>query len=382
MTYAEEKIALAELVEKVAAETKVALTAHVDVADEPLAIYVKDMPARELLEQVAELFDYRWSRRATATTGARKNGDADRGRWPVVGVAPPRYEIWQDVASKQREEALAARAPGRRACGGCAPNWPSMWRWRALPEGEIHALAAGAEARERIRQLLRPDGQGASATPFAGGGALYQRGLLARRLDSAITRALALLLGEMTPDQWDTVAKKGLLNFSTTPVFGEESPCRGHRGHPALRPAHPAASGAGRIPTRPPSIARPWNCCGSRSASAQDQWAAATGFRAQVRLQTASGIGGAVTLTAKVLPLAERCAGRRTRRFSVTKTSSQIVALPPARWSASHTAIWKKSARGPKATRFSASAPRSPRAPRRGRRALASRELSAGDCLT
>src|SRR5216684_782280 len=52
VTYTETKIPLGELVQKVAADTGVTLTAAPGVSDEPVAVVVKDMPARELLEQL------------------------------------------------------------------------------------------------------------------------------------------------------------------------------------------------------------------------------------------------------------------------------------------------------------------------------------------
>src|SRR5947209_445520 len=58
VTYTETKIPLGELVEKVAGDAGVKLSAARDVADEPVAVVVQDMPARELLEQLAGLLDY------------------------------------------------------------------------------------------------------------------------------------------------------------------------------------------------------------------------------------------------------------------------------------------------------------------------------------
>src|SRR5687768_12974643 len=63
ITYSETKISLRELLQKVAADAGVKLTAAADVADEPVTVVVKEMPAHELLEQLADLLDYRWSRR-------------------------------------------------------------------------------------------------------------------------------------------------------------------------------------------------------------------------------------------------------------------------------------------------------------------------------
>jgi hypothetical protein len=95
VTYTETKIPLGELVAKVAADTGVPLTAARDVADEPVAVVVKEFPARELLEQLADLLDYRWSRRATGVQVFRSSGVQDR-----QGPSPPEH--------------LNARTPERR----------------------------------------------------------------------------------------------------------------------------------------------------------------------------------------------------------------------------------------------------------------------------
>ena len=58
VTYSETKIPLGELLARVAADTGVALTAASDVADEPVAVVATDVPARELMDQLAELLDY------------------------------------------------------------------------------------------------------------------------------------------------------------------------------------------------------------------------------------------------------------------------------------------------------------------------------------
>src|SRR6266542_884343 len=65
VTYSETKIPLGELVQLVAAETHVRLTAARAVSDEPVAVVVKEYPARQLLEQLAGLLDYQWGRQGT-----------------------------------------------------------------------------------------------------------------------------------------------------------------------------------------------------------------------------------------------------------------------------------------------------------------------------
>src|SRR5207249_8205970 len=86
VTYTETKIPLGELVHTVAIDTGVSLAAVKEVADEPVAVVVREMPARRLLEELAALLDYQWTQR---------RGEDAAG-----------YLIWQDPASKQREEAL------------------------------------------------------------------------------------------------------------------------------------------------------------------------------------------------------------------------------------------------------------------------------------
>jgi hypothetical protein len=80
VTYTETKIPLGELIQKVADDTGVPLTASKDVADEPVAVVVKGLPARELLEQLADLLDYQWSRRAVGAAGLQPGGEDREGK--------------------------------------------------------------------------------------------------------------------------------------------------------------------------------------------------------------------------------------------------------------------------------------------------------------
>ena len=84
VTYTEAKIPLGELVQKVAADTGVPLVAVPEVADEPVAVIVKEIPARELLEQLADLLDYTWSRRTGHPTPNTPHPPSRSGRiWPA-----------------------------------------------------------------------------------------------------------------------------------------------------------------------------------------------------------------------------------------------------------------------------------------------------------
>src|SRR5688500_7460783 len=54
------KIPLGEALAEITRQTGVKLVALERAADEPVALYVKEQPAAEVLRQVAELFGYFW----------------------------------------------------------------------------------------------------------------------------------------------------------------------------------------------------------------------------------------------------------------------------------------------------------------------------------
>ena len=77
----------------ITADTGVSLTAAREVADEPVAVVVKQYPAGKLLQELAELLDYTWSRRTTdprpppPADGRRAEAGQD-GYAEAVGVDP------------------------------------------------------------------------------------------------------------------------------------------------------------------------------------------------------------------------------------------------------------------------------------------------------
>ena len=96
---------LGELVPKVSADTGVRLTSAPSVADEPVAVVVKELPARELLEQLADLLDYRWQRLESGSKARRTEAEAPAaGRAPspsqdrAPGIQRPitGFEMWQE----------------------------------------------------------------------------------------------------------------------------------------------------------------------------------------------------------------------------------------------------------------------------------------------
>jgi hypothetical protein len=199
VSYTETKIPLGELVEKVAADTGVKLTATADVADEPVALVVKQLPARELLEQLADLLDYRWARR----------GKEDA--W--------RYVIWQDLGGKQREAALraAAFADAERRLREETGRWAEMAR---LTDAQIQAMRDSA-AKQLEKMAALPWDQQQSLLRSPERRQSIDQGQRARVLSRPIIRTLADLAGSLTSEQWALLRGRRRLVFSSQPGNGE-----------------------------------------------------------------------------------------------------------------------------------------------------------------
>jgi beta-lactamase regulating signal transducer with metallopeptidase domain len=267
VTYTEVKIPLGELMQKVADDTDVSLTAAKEVADEPVAIVVKEMPARQLLEELAELLDYRWRKvgQAVSLPGARKR-QAD---------SLPHYEIYQDVAGKQREEAARQAVYGEVeqrfreevARTVAAASRPLAEIQRLNAENERHqeegkALRGAARQAYFERLRARPDAQ------------LYG---LARELASPVKRGMGLLIGRLATDQWAALRRGEMLTFSTEPQRGE-LPLSADlvQGFRTARPSMASgfSYGPGEIGERERR----------QEAEAAEKWQAATGYRVTLEM--------------------------------------------------------------------------------------------------
>jgi hypothetical protein len=248
VTYSETKIPLGELVARVAADTGVPLTAARDVADEPVAVVVTDFPARELLEQLADLLDYRWSRRTSGVQVFRSPGVQGRPDAPTARQAngasperqntrtpkrpsppehlntrrperPVRFEIYQDLASKQREEAL------RRAqsAGTEQRFWEEMAICREIagktPEEMQRLGEEMTRWNERMRQLTPEERQALLGAPE------FQRQNLRYRLVASLwppfKRSLAGLMTRLSPEQWSVLRDGRQLHYSSDPQKGQ-----------------------------------------------------------------------------------------------------------------------------------------------------------------
>lgn len=118
-------------------ETSVVMTAARDVADEPAIVYVAAQPARAVMHQLAQVFNYRWTR--TGKPGAYQ------------------YEIYQDLKSRQEEEALRER-DRMRALQALQTEFRDYLEWTRRPPEELRKAAAEYDAIERqlvARRRLR-----------------------------------------------------------------------------------------------------------------------------------------------------------------------------------------------------------------------------------
>jgi beta-lactamase regulating signal transducer with metallopeptidase domain len=278
VTYTETKIPLRELVQKIAAETGAPLTVSPDVADEPVAVVVKDLPARELLEQLADLLEYRWSRRG-------KPGQ-------VV------WEIYQDLAAKQREEALrrAAQAASEQRLQDQVRQFAQMAR---RPPEEIQALKEESDRRDRESMKTSPDQQLAfAASPE--GRSWIERHLAASAVAAPIPRALAGFLARLTPQQWTTLHSGEPLLFSSSPL-PDELPLPDETArllHAARFPGSPSEL--------PGAIVPPEMEASSRLAyeNMQREWSSAAGYRVGIRLDVDQfESGGTLFLNTNAAPL-------------------------------------------------------------------------------
>jgi hypothetical protein len=225
VTYAETKIPLGELVEKIAADTGCPLTAARAVADEPVALAVTDFPARDLLQELADLFDYRWRRPSSAVRIAYSVSDKGGRAFDFSGYAirntldarDPAFEIYQDLAARNREAALRERQ--RRAV-------EARFREELKQRAEIAALPDDAfqrlltAAADRLRQRQTPSII-ASSLSTAEAREQMRRDEAVHELQSPVQRTLALLFNQLPAEQWDRLLATGRLILSTKPEPGE-----------------------------------------------------------------------------------------------------------------------------------------------------------------
>jgi hypothetical protein len=279
------KSPLADIAAALGREAGVEMKAAPGVADEPAIVFAAEQPAREIMHHLARLFGYRWTRRGTP------------GQY--------RYELFQDLASGQAEEALRLMRQ-RRAFEGLQ----RVLRQRLdLAQRSPEALRREAETHEAAlrqwEQLPKELRVRATETPKVQALAPHAaRSYELREMADPFRRALVRVATTLTPAQWSTLLSGEPLQFAT-------------RARPGTLPLPPTL--AGPLRTARPSLLPPGAHVGFASPEeealfrqqeqkAQERWAQAESLSVRVQLAVTTAPGSAQAVLT-VTPSAQMPAG-------------------------------------------------------------------------
>jgi hypothetical protein len=254
------KTPLNEALADVTRQTGVKLVALERAADEPVALYVRDQPAAEVLRQVAELLGYWWSRRGTA--------------------AEPRYEIYQDLRSKNEEAAILSGAR-RAVVETLQKELGRHRRFANLPQAELDKRAAAGDAD--LAKMMGGGGGGFGA-PGQQSEAMHEW-QAARNVATPLGRIMLGVVERLTPAQWQTLLNGDPITYSTEPKAGElrlaAETATSLRG---VKPTSSVPFGVGD--SLGPEIKEAMRVMQEKS---QEEWSRATGYRIDVQLTLSMG---------------------------------------------------------------------------------------------
>lgn len=242
---------------------------------------------------------------------------------PLASVkASDRYEIWQDLPSKQREEALrqaALNGVEKRYqeelklyvdVGSMTPEAIQELGKPPRPPGiDIDRLSPEERSRAMRAYLSSPEGS-----------ARLRRLYVARTMATPLRQALAKIVGGLTSQQWKTVRSGQALTFSTDPQPGE--------------PRLPAEMEAVFRTTKPTldrynvstTDGRAEERLRQRERTLQEQWAAATGYRVELRFEgIPSRMQGFVFFRAQARPMRTGAPGGTIGFSAGSSTELQIM---------------------------------------------------------
>jgi hypothetical protein len=252
---------LSEVLADLQRQTVARLEAAREVADEPATIFVNDRPARDVMAQLAALFQYRW----------RPRGER----------SPARYELYQDAPARQEEQRLLAQ------------EWDQLWEsfrgWikrheqlaRRPPEElikEAAALQAMIDADEQRSRRLPIEEQVRRQDRVWEDRERHLTAL--RSMTDPHQRALVTLATSFTRSQWDTLLAAEPIIFSSLREPGR-LPLP-----PAVELVLRSQPPAWRLPGEPPLPNIP-QLDGQRQYAKDlvEQWRRAEGFRVVAKLR-------------------------------------------------------------------------------------------------
>lgn len=271
------KSPLSAIVAALGQQAGVTLEATPGVADEPAIVFVTDQPAKEVMHHLAQLLHYRWTRRGTAEQY--------------------RYEIYQDLNSRQEEETLRDQRRTSALRGLQSALSTRFAIARRSPEQLHQEAAAHEKALAPFERLPKEARTFAVLSPLArvaeqAGARAYQL----REMADPFRRALLQVAAALPPGQWEALVAGETLHFSTRP-------------RPGTLPLSAVATSALR--SARPSLLPPGARVGFASAQeeasfreverqAAQAWALAEAVVVTVRLGLPNGTGGSqamLTLT-------------------------------------------------------------------------------------
>jgi hypothetical protein len=173
-------------------ETGVSMTAARDVADEPAIVYATEQPAKEVMHQLAQVFNCRWTRKGQPGAYA--------------------YEIYQDLKSRQEEEALRER-DRLLALQALQAEFRDYLDWTRRPPEELRKAAAEYDALARQMAQTPPEQRAPLEKRWE---PLYKARLMVNSVDRALIRVAA----SFTPAQWSALLNGEKLRFSTRTEAG------------------------------------------------------------------------------------------------------------------------------------------------------------------
>lgn len=268
------KLPLSEALAEITRQTGVKLIALERAADEPVALYVKEQPAAEVLRQVAELLGYWWSRRVVSPAGSAP------GAGSRPGAVQPHYEIYQDLRSKNEEAAILSGAK-RAVLTTLQAELGRHRRFANLPQAELDKRVATGDSE--LGKLMSGGGGGFGAQGQAN--EAMHEWQAARNVATPLGRIMLGVVERLTPAQWQSLLNGDAITYSTEPKAGELR--LGAETATSLRATKPTSSvpfgvGDSLGPEVKAAMAQ-------MQEKAQEEWGRATGYRIDVQLTLSMG---------------------------------------------------------------------------------------------
>lgn len=187
---------LSDALARLSSDSGVALRADGDIALEPVVLWVTGQPLREVMRQVASLYDYRWQRSAGGADGS--------------------YLLAQTVDGRKAESALRARHQEQLLGSLRAEVRLRLELLRRGPEVLATEVAEHEAAAARFGELSDTERRAVSSTPTYRQ-TLARAGHIARvrELLDPVRGSLTRLASGFTPSQWDSLLRGEALRFTS-----------------------------------------------------------------------------------------------------------------------------------------------------------------------